>query len=141
LLEQFPDSVSGLSRTERQILQALSREPLTPSEIFERAEALENAPFLGDTTFWWYLAQLGSGDTPLISLANGMPPPSPDAPDFPITRLILTPAGRETLSGSLDRLATHGISRWIGGVQLEAPGSVWRWDASKLELKRGVVNA
>jgi hypothetical protein len=141
LLEQYPDPETGLSRTERQILQALSGEPLTPPEIFERAEAFEGARFLGDTTFWWYVAQLGSGETPLIALVNGMAPPLPDAPEFAITRLTLTPGGRDVLGGTLDRLAVHGIQRWIGGVHLETPGSIWRWDRSQLKLRRGVVGA
>lgn len=141
LLEQYPDPVDGCSRTERQILQALSREPATPPEIFENAESREQARFMGDTAFWWYLGELGSGSAPLVSLVNGAAPPQPDAPDFAITRLVLTENGRKVLEGSADRVALQGLERWIGGVHLEAPGSIWRWDRSKLQLTRAVVGA
>jgi hypothetical protein len=82
-------------------------------------------------------AQLGAGETPLVALVNGMEPPLPDAPEFPITRLTLTQAGRDVLVGTLDRLAVHGIQRWIGGVHLETPGSIWRWDRDPELIKLG----
>ena len=50
LLEELPDSRTGLSRLERQILEALADAPLTPHELFTAAVATEDPPWVGDAT-------------------------------------------------------------------------------------------
>ena len=50
LLEELPDSRTGLSRLERQILEALADGPLTPHELFTAAVASEDPPWVGDAT-------------------------------------------------------------------------------------------
>jgi hypothetical protein len=43
----------------------------------------------------------------------------------------LTDAGRETLAGRRDRIASLGIDRWLGGVRLLGRGPLWRWDEAR----------
>ena len=38
--------------------------------------------------------------------------------------------------GELDRIATCGIDKWLGGVHLRSGGTIWRWD----ETRQRVVN-
>src|SRR5262249_18557560 len=48
LLEELPDAVTGLARSERQLLAPLAREPLTPGRLFLESQVQEEAPFDGD---------------------------------------------------------------------------------------------
>jgi hypothetical protein len=42
--------------------------------------------------------------------------------------VMLTDTGRAVLAGQLDRVATCGIDRWLGGVHLQSGVTLWRWD-------------
>ena len=55
-LEEFPWTSDGLSRSERQILDALKDGPLPLPELFRRT--LEEPAFLGDTVLAWYVERL-----------------------------------------------------------------------------------
>jgi hypothetical protein len=35
------------------------------------------------------------------------------------------------LAGQLDRVATCGIDRWLGGVHLQGRRRIWRWDDTR----------
>ena len=113
--------------------------PRTPREAFEAAVAKEEAPFEGDAWVWRRLADLGAGDRPLVSAANGgtLPPPPPlgDAAVFAATPVASTDDGRRVLAGGADRVDLLGIDRWLGGTHLQ-PGVVWRWDPRAERLER-----
>ena len=127
LLEELPDSASGLSRTERQLLEPLLDGPRTPPLLFRESQAQEEAVFAGDAWVWKRLAELA----PLVAAADGepLPPPPPlgDPHAFAATPVALTETGREVLAGKADRVAVAGIDRWLGGTHLGA-GTDWRWD-------------
>jgi Domain of unknown function (DUF1835) len=130
LLEELPDTTSGLGRTERQALEAMAAGERTARQVFLASGAREEAPFLGDGVMWLRLHELGQGEHRLIETAAGTPVPDPrvvgdDA--FGSTALVLTGAGRDVLAGTLDRVDAIGIDRWLGGTHLR-PGDVWRWD-------------
>jgi hypothetical protein len=120
-LEQFPDTAAGLSRSERQGLEALAEEPLPFDELFRISQAQEAAVFLGDAVFESYLAELAAEPRPLVELA-------------PTGRWMLTAAGRSVLAGERDRVALRGLDRWLGGVRLQSPRRVWRWDRAERRL-------
>ena len=46
-------------------------------------------------------------------------------------RVALTDTGRSVLAGRLDRVATYGIDRWLGGVHLHGGHTLWRWDNTR----------
>jgi Domain of unknown function (DUF1835) len=126
LLEELPDTRSGLSRTERQLLEALSTGPSTTAEAFLACGGREEAPFAGDAWVYQTLAQLEPLITPLPP-----PPPRGDPRAFMSARVEITDAGRAVLAGEADRVELLGIDRWVGGTHL-VPGAVWRWDGSQV---------
>jgi hypothetical protein len=134
LLEELPAVGSGLARSERQLLEAVEGGADTPGAAFVECGRREQAPYAGDDWMWLRLHELGTGERPLLQDASGgsvpLPPPLGDGATFVATRLRLTPAGREALAGSLDRVDALGLDRWLGGTHLQ-PGNVWRWDASR----------
>jgi hypothetical protein len=113
LLEELPAADNGLSGTERRALEAITAGAPTPAAAFASAQALEDAPFLGDTWFHRALATLGEGDARLVETAGGV--------------LRLTEAGERVRRGELDRVELLGVDRWLGGTHLEGT-AVWRWD-------------
>jgi hypothetical protein len=120
-LEELPAVGDGLSRSERQALEALSRGPLPAREAFVAAHhAREERVFLGDLVFYSYLDRLASGEHPLVSLSAG--------PARADTVADLTDDGRRVLGGRADWIELGGADRWLGGVHLEGRDARWRWD-------------
>ena len=117
LLEELPDSRTGLSRLERQILDALADAPLTPHELFTAAVATEDPPWVGDATVF---ALAGDLD-PLVA--------------FDANRYELTPDGAAVLTGTSTR---PPLDRWLGGVHLGPGQPDWVWDAT---ARRPVLRA
>lgn len=116
LLEEFPDVKTGLSRTERQILETLVVGSWPLKDLFTAAHHDREDPiFLGDLGFFDTVRALAAGDSPLVGLDG--------------ERAWLTDAGREVLSGRLDRVETLGIDRWLGGVHLKGRRVPFRWNA------------
>ena len=114
LLQELPWTNDGLSRTERQLLRAVEGGAAEPGQAFSRAAEHEEAAFLGDTIAFDRLAELASGETPLLT-----------GPPY-----RLTPFGEQVVAGVTDRFAVDGIDRWLGGVQLLGR-DVWRWDENR----------
>jgi hypothetical protein len=112
LLEELPDRNTGLSRLEREILDALTGGALDPEQLFLRVAEREQPPWLGDTAVFAAAADLH----PLVDGTGG--------------RYAVTQAGEAVLAGDAAR-AAH--DHWIGGVHL-APGHPrWAWDTAARE--------
>jgi hypothetical protein len=107
LLEELPDVRTGLSRVERQILDALRAGPLTPHQLFVAVAQHEDPPWLGDATVYALAAELAL----LVTFADG--------------RYELTPDGDAVLAGTTTR---PPIERWLGGVHLGPGRPGWAWD-------------
>jgi hypothetical protein len=119
LLEELPGARDGLARTERQLLAAVAAGARTREHAFVAASAHEPAPFLGDTTAFERLEELGRGPEPLVT-GDGA--------------LALTAAGADVLAGRADRVALNGFDRWLGGLRVRAGGALWRWDVERAVL-------
>ncbi len=138
-LEQFPAICNGLSRTERQILEVLSRGPLKPAVLFCEEQNLEERVFMGDATFWRYVAGLSGGRQPLVevegigvfSVPTGFGPYSREFLDQVI---YITDRGREVLCERDDWVHIKGVDRWLGGVHLVGAELPWRWDQEQQRL-------
>jgi hypothetical protein len=137
-LQQFPDVKSGLSRSERQLLEALAAGPARPVPLFVAAQRKEEAPFLGDWPFWQYVHELSQGPAPLVARREGGPFLLPAfasgaarQPEFLEQELTVTAHGRAVLSGESDWMRVHGIDRWLGGVHLCGHQPAWRWDGAR----------
>ena len=107
LLEELPDVRTGLTRVERQILEALRDGPLPPARLFPAVAEHEDPPWLGDDTVFALAIDLD----PLVAHTNGT--------------YALTPAGEAVLAGSTTR---PPIDRWLGGVHLGPGHPDWAWD-------------
>ena len=132
LLEELPATGDGLSRTERQALAALAGGAATPVAVLEACARAEEAAFLGDTWLWRRLAELASGDRPLVRGRDGAqvgpPPPVSSDDGFARTELELTDVGRSVLAGEADRALLVPLDRWVGGIHVQGPRPAWRWD-------------
>ena len=114
MLEELPDARTGLSRTERQLLEPLLDGPRRPFELFLASQAREEAAFLGDAWAWKRLAEL----VPLVEELPA-PPPLGDPREFLSARVTLTPLGRKVLAGKADRVEAAPVDRWLGGTHVD----------------------
>jgi len=126
LLEELPDAETGLTRTERQLLEPLLHGPKRPPELYLASQAREEAIFLGDAWAWKRLAEL-------VPLVEELPPPPPlgDPREFAATPVTLTQLGRDVLAGKADRVEVAPVDRWLGGTHLGGERD-WRWDGRAL---------
>lgn len=130
-LQQFPSEENGLNLTERLALQAIERGARDPEEVFGQVQAREDHPWCGDTMFWWYLRELGTGDAPLVHLANLEPRDG----RLPNAVLSTTFDGSDVLNGARDWLDLRPMDRWLGGVHVKGR-QIWRWDERRSVLVR-----
>jgi hypothetical protein len=121
LLEQYPDTVSGLSRTERQGLEALAAGLTAFPDLFAYQAAQEPRVFLGDSVFAAHLDALAAAPTPLLTGGGDR---------------RLTDFGADVLAGRADHAGVNGIDRWVGGVHLTGTAPAWRWDRGAGRLVR-----
>lgn len=113
LCEEYPWTSDGMSRSHRHALHAVAQGPTKDEELFRRAQAREEAPFLGDTTFYAILNDLRADGGALIEGEPGF--------------LTLTELGRRIVAGDGDWLDSVELDRWIGGVHLQGK-SATRYD-------------
>ncbi len=121
LVQEFPSVANGLSRTEQQALETVARGAMRKEDIFAACQSQEEAPFLGDTTFYMKLQVLCDPIAPLIAEVA--------------SRFSITPLGLKVLRCETDWLESHRLERWIGGVHL-TNRNAWRWDGARAALLR-----
>lgn len=122
-LEEYPSTRNGLGRTERQILGLLKDGPHSPLDLFRATYALEESPFLGDTTFWSRARALAEATRPAVETDVVERPGR-----LPEGTIRITDAGRDMLRNAADWIGLNGIDRWLGGVHLYGPEAAWRWE-------------
>ena len=137
-LEEFPWVQDGLSRSERQALEAIASGRDTLGDAFVASHHEREDPvFLGDSTFASYLVTLSRAPVPLLLLENGAPLQTPRASaghEYWDRRVRLTATGRAVLRGEEDHVRLNGMDRWLGGVHLKGNAVPWRWDAEDRRL-------
>jgi hypothetical protein len=132
LLEELPDARSGLSRSERQTLEA-APEASTLRELHRAAHHdREPAVFLGDTVFAAVVERLSAVVEPLLVAAGGAALQAPRAGGdeeaaFWAASPRRTAAGDRALAGDLDHLERNGGERWVAGMRI-VRGFAWRWN-------------
>lgn len=137
-LEEFPWVGDGLSRSERQALEAIASGRDTLADAFVASHQEREDPiFLGDASFASYIVALSRAPVPLLLLENGapvQPPRRSHGPEYWERRVRLTATGRAILRGEEDHIRLNGIDRWLGGVHLKGNGVPWRWDPDDRRL-------
>lgn len=140
-LEQFPWTRDGLSRTERQIAEAVAGGPVPLAQVFRVSQIeREEHPFMADRAFLLHLERICGGRSNVVRFTDGERLASAGAAsgdDRTWDRTLqLTEVGRKMLAGQADNVRLYGIDRWLGGVHLEGAHAAWRWDD-----RRGAVIA
>lgn len=122
LLEEYPWTKDGLSRSERRLLE-LSAGGTTLLEAFPRMHERETAYYIADGSLAVLAEDLSTTTPPLLERdAHGS-----GGPGMLRRSVRLSPAGRDVLDGRQDRVELCGIDRWMGGVHLR-DGHIWRWN-------------
>lgn len=127
--EDYPWTSDGLSRTQRQMLAAVTEGHHTPAAMFIASQRKEERVYMGDWTFWGILRRLACAKVPLVRIdgLDVLPHEMPTAE----CRVRLTDAGRDVFSGRADHILLNGIDRWMGGVHLTKT-NCWRWNGTAL---------
>lgn len=119
--EDYPWIADGLSRTERQVLQAAASGKRKKAEIYMESRKQEDVPW-GDASVYLRMAWLTAGKNPALVEA-------------PKNEFTITNIGRELLEGKTDWIRLQGgMNRWLGGVHLNGEQSQWRWDPAQKTL-------
>jgi hypothetical protein len=117
-LEEYPWITDGLSRSERQLLQATAAGKRKKKDIYVESRKQEDVPW-GDSSVYLRLAWLAAG-------------PNPALIESPKNEFTITDAGRQLLEGKADWIKLQGcLDRWLGGVHLAGEKARWRWDPTQ----------
>ena len=119
MLQEYPSTKYGLSRTEYQALQAISDGQNDRIKIFQKCQSLEGRKFMGDLIFWKILEDF---EVHGIVESQG-------------ETLTLTPLGKKILLNEENWLNIKPIQRSIGGVNL-SPENLWCWDMKEESIKQ-----
>jgi hypothetical protein len=105
LLEELPNPVTGLSRTELQALRAVAagRHDLRGAYIAAHHDS-ESPVWLGDASFAVIVDELCAGPRPLLTRTGD--------------RLAITADGRSVLDEAVHRCTLQRLDRWIGGIHV-----------------------
>jgi hypothetical protein len=135
LLEEYPWTTDGLSRSERRLLQLAADGPVSIARLLPRMHEVEDAYYITDLSLEGLVTTLSTLSPPL--LLGGSADPRAFARDRPGPPygVAITEAGREALDRRRDRAAS-GLDRWIGGVHLHGGEPLWRWDPGTQRLVR-----
>jgi len=136
-LEELAWTSDGLSRTERQILKLIADGEPRPGQVFVKNMEQETVLYEGDWRTFSHIAELCSGETPLLrsSPHETFLHPREDIPmeTFRAQRLSLTPDGHDVLSGRQHANDLMHRDMWLGGVHVTSENAMWMWDAEKQE--------
>ena len=139
-LEEFPETGTGLSRSEREALTVIDQGHTTPVAAFLEVAKKQESIFLGDAVFYWYLERLsGSKKTALVTWVDGSPVVAPTAKTsrkFVKGELKVTTLGYKVIGGDTDWQSVNPETRWLGGVEIPPGAKGWRWNPEDRVLVR-----
>ena len=121
--EEYPNTIDGLSRTERTVLDLVREGVTEPVSLFKAVQDREEAQFLGDASFWKILERMNSEPQEILATSGS---DRFDSQNLKATSFQLTDLGERALNGSSGRVHTWH-EKWMGGVLL-GPRNYWYWD-------------
>ena len=127
-LEELPAPISGLTRTERFILEMIYTGACTPVALFHFFEEEEEAPFMGDWSFWRILDALAHGAAPFLT-GMRLPYFSPDFSELSdglSQRELKLTAWRHATTAR----GRHRLRRSPPGWRHDSPIRLLRWNAA-----------
>ena len=119
MLEEYPSTKHGLSRTAYQALLVISHGIHDPIDIFTKGQSFEERRFMGDVIFWKILDDFETYG--VIEKRE--------------VKLYLTSLGKELLDGKKNWLSIAPLKRSIGGVNLTLD-NLWCWDMKKKNIRK-----
>jgi hypothetical protein len=131
-LQDYPSTIDGLSRTERRLLELADGEGISLLKAFPRMSEGEHVYHITDTSLAALAESLSLTSPPLLTLDLAGATNEQGLQGA----ITLTDAGQAVLAGQLDRVATCGIDRWLGGVHLQGRSQIWRWDDTRQRVTR-----
>ncbi len=124
-LEEYPSVQDGLSRTQRQILQAGATGKRRKKELYSASRQFEPSPW-ADASVYLRIDTLASGPTPALDRK-------------PEDEFVINEHGNLLLAGRADWIRSQkGIDVWFGGVHLCGDEAQWRWNNAEQHLIRSV---
>jgi hypothetical protein len=129
VLEEYPNSINGLSRTGYQALLSIFNGYNNPKDIFNDYQKSEERAFMGEIIFFHLLRGLAE-----LNLLNSMEDGQ---------KLELTTLGKDILKAKKNLFDHKRVDRWIGGVNITNKNP-WCWDIETqniIEYKNGVSMA
>ena len=125
ILQEYPESQSGLSRLERKLLRTVDSLGIaTPAAAVHTSLHTE---LVGDGLLLDMLRAFTTAPHPLLCLAEPFKG-KVRSYQFNSSKVGITETGRSVLGGNADHITLNGIDRWIGGVHLIGHRVRWRWD-------------
>jgi RNA polymerase sigma factor (sigma-70 family) len=130
LLQEYPWTRDGVSRTERRLLELADGDGIALSKAFPRMHGGERVYYVTDASLAGLAETLSRTMPSLLTLDRS----TVEGGRALQGRVTLTDAGRSVLSGELDRVTTCGIDKWLGGVHLQNGARLWRWDDTRQRI-------
>lgn len=130
LLQEYPWTTDGLSRSERRLLELASGGGIDLIGALPRMHDGEDAYYVTDRSLAAMATALSCTSAPLLTLTPDTAKPRA----IPSRRAVVTSVGAAVLSGTQDRIAACGIDRWLGGVHLQSGAAIWRWDPMRQRI-------
>lgn len=125
LLQEYPNSRSGLSRLEILLLREIQKEGSL--RVVDAVGSINAKETVGDLRLFDMLRELVRTPHPLLEFAEPFHR-NIKTWQFNAGVLKLTELGKQVLVGKADHVSINGIDRWIGGVHLRGKDVRWRWD-------------
>ncbi|CAA6806845.1 MAG: Unknown protein [uncultured Sulfurovum sp.] len=119
MLEEYPSTKYGLSRTEHQALLIIASGIDNKVDIFVKNQIFEEKKFMGDIIFWKILDNFEKYK--VVKNNDG--------------RLSITFLGEQLLEGTENWVGIKTPSHYLGGVKLDSE-NLWCWDIDKKEIKQ-----
>lgn len=132
LLEEYPWTIDGLSRTERRLLELAAAGPADLWTVFGAMYQQGENYHVTDGTLAELVAGFAGGPHPLVTFS----PTAPAEGVLPQGTVAMTAVGRSVLAGRQDYVGLCGVDRWLGGVHLTGNADEWRWDGEKERVTR-----
>jgi len=133
-LEEFPWTLDGLTRSERQLVELVRQGVHRPGQLFAANMDCEMVLFEGDWRTFKHIADLCNAHTPLLccephGIFRYPPATQISGAEFREQRLAVTSVGEEVLAMRLNASSLMDRDEWLGGVHLFSSNQpMWMWD-------------
>jgi hypothetical protein len=139
-LEEYPWTIDGLTRSERQLLKIVAEGIDAPGALFVRNMECETVLFEGDLRTFKHIEDLCSAPAPLLNsepygVFHFPPNKTISRADLLGQRLRVTSMGEQVLAGAVESLPVMLRDEWLGGVHLSSAHPMWMWNPDQKKLR------